>query len=428
VRNLNPITCYTLKGKILVLILQFLLFFISIFKYRIWKYPRVFEENPRTMTWKDLIYFAYKYYYSPPLIAEKNSDTKKRFSSFTYQYNKENNKSGNKITLSFGGDLMPYELINEKNTKHLWDEIGSDFFSHDIVFANLETPLDIEQMPSFVPEVMLNDMHFNTDETTFNIFSGNKAFKGYDVLSIANNHSLDMGKKGFLNTKKWLEKKGIKTIGVNASENEKIEQTCIIEKNGFKIGYIAFTYSLNQFKLPKDSPWLVNLLPLNTPDCDINEIIRQVNLCRDKGAEYIVCSLHCGNAYQAYPSTTTINLFEKIAKQTGVDFICGGHAHNLQPWEMIKYPCPFSGKIKQTFCVYSLGDFIAYDVFDWCHIKAYVSIELYKNENKEILTSIEVKPIYMDKKGNELRLYYLKNCLNKLSKANKVLYESLYKN
>lgn len=380
------------------------------------------------MTWKDLIYFAYKYYYSPPLLAEKNSKLEDRFKSLAYQFNHKINSTDNKLTLSFGGDLMPYELINEKNTTHLWDEIGHDFFSHDIVFANLETPLDIEQKPSFVPEVMLNDMHFNTDETTFNIFSGNNAFKGYDVLSIANNHSLDMGKKGILNTKKWLEKKGIKTIGVNTSENEKIEQTCIVEKNGFKIGYIAFTYSLNQFKLPEDSPYLVNLLPLNTLDCDLSEIKRQVNLCRDKGAEYIVCAIHCGNAYQAYPSTTTINLFEKIAKETGVDFICGGHAHNLQPWEMIKYPCPISGKIKQTFCVYSLGDFIAYDVFDWCHIKAFVSIKLNKNEKKEIQASIEVKPVYMDKKDNELKLFYLKNCLNTLSKANKALYESMYKN
>jgi hypothetical protein len=80
------------------------------------------------MSWKDLIYFAYKYYYSPPLLAEKNSGIEQRFSPLSYQYNKEGNKSGNKLTLSFGGDLMPYELINKKNTVRLWDEIGSDFF------------------------------------------------------------------------------------------------------------------------------------------------------------------------------------------------------------------------------------------------------------------------------------------------------------
>lgn len=425
-RNFNPITCYTIKGKILVFILQFFLFFISIFKFSKWKYPRVFEENPRTMSWKDLIYFAYKYYYSPPILAEKKSGIEQRFNYLPFKYNQADFNSENKLTLSFGGDLMPYELINENNTKQLWDEIGSDFFGHDIVFANLETPLDLSQKPSFVPEVMLNDMHFNTDEATFSIFNGNNKYKGYDVLSIANNHSLDMGVEGILNTKIWLENHGIKAVGVNATEFEKLEKTCIIEKNGIKVGYIAFTYCLNQFELPKDSPWLVNVLALNVPNCDISEIKRQVTICRENGAEYIVCSLHCGNAYQAYPSSTTIQLFEKIAKETEVDFICGGHAHNLQPWEMLSYTNPSTGKTKQTFCVYSLGDYVAYDVFDWCHIKAYVSIELFKNEKKEIESYIKIKPIYMDKKGNELKLQYLENCIEKLSKANTIRYKKLY--
>ncbi|MEN9738997.1 MAG: hypothetical protein RLZZ318_1031, partial [Bacteroidota bacterium] len=99
-------------------------------------------------------------------------------------------------TLSIGGDLMPYAMLTAQNTQNLWQSVGPDFFASDVVFANLETPLVSHLPPAFVPEVMLNDMHFNANEDMMRVFSGNAQFKGYDVLSVCNNHSLDQGVEG----------------------------------------------------------------------------------------------------------------------------------------------------------------------------------------------------------------------------------------
>lgn len=365
----------------------------------------LFEENPRTMRLKDILYFAYKYYYKPPVKAI-NIEIEYHFKPSFFKTKLQNIENiSNQITLSIGGDLMPYEMIKPQNTKHLWDNVGQDFFGSDIVFANLETPIDTNKKPSFVPEVMLSNMLFNTNEQTFKIFSGNGQYKGYDVLSVANNHSLDMGEEGLIETMKYLDSKHIVSVG--AAYNVKDFNTSkIIEKNGIKIGFIAYTYSLNQFLPPADKPWLVNYLPLNTPSCAIETIKQQAINCKAAGADVIVCSLHCGNAYQAFPNQNTINLFEKIFAACGVDIIAGGHPHNLQPWQTYSFVCPFTQKQKKGFAIYSLADFIAYDIFTWCHLCAYLKIDVSKNTSNDIAITIEVKPMVMHMDKYQLQLHY----------------------
>ncbi len=356
---------YTLKGKILCAIIWGLTSIVHLFKRKAWDKALEFEENPLTM--------------------------------------------------------------RAKNTLHLWDEVGPDFFGSDIVFANLETPLDPQKNKSFVPEVMLSNMLFNTDEATFDIFSGQGRYKGYDILSIANNHSLDMGKQGLLNTMDFLHQKNIRTVGASPSA-EHFNDPVIIEKNGLKVGFIAYTYSLNAFEAPEDKPWLVNLLPLNTTGCDISLIQEQTETCRKAGADIVICSIHAGNAYQVFPGKTTIDLFENIFATCGVDVIVGGHPHNLQPWRHYAFKDPFTSKQKNGFAIYSLADFIAYDIFTWCHLCAYVKLEIGRNETGDICINPIVKPLVMERNNRQLQLKYAdkifaKKELTEEEKDLKILYE-----
>ena len=54
---------HSIKGIILCHIIQFLCLPLFIIKGKKWLRARVFEENPRTMGFKDIVYFAYKYYF-----------------------------------------------------------------------------------------------------------------------------------------------------------------------------------------------------------------------------------------------------------------------------------------------------------------------------------------------------------------------------
>jgi poly-gamma-glutamate synthesis protein (capsule biosynthesis protein) len=293
-------------------------------------------------------------------------------------------------------------LINKDSCINLWDEIGSHFFGSDIVFANLETPIDINQAKGFVPEVMLNNMYFNGDEDLFAVFSGNGQYKGYDVLSFANNHTLDKGKEGLLNTIKFLENKSILPVGVASSKDQKTYQ--IINKNGIKVAFLAYTYSLNAIELKPDQAYMVNLLPLNLSDCPLDQVKKEVISAKEEGAELIVISVHAGNAYQAFPSHITVNLYERLFNECGVDIIAGGHPHNLQPWKYYQYKDPFTQKEKKGFAIFSLADFVAYDIYTWCHLCAYLTIEVLKFEDLSIDFNVKVHPTVMEWANNKFKL------------------------
>ena len=414
---------YTVKGKIICGILAALLSVVSLFKGKKWQFPREFEENPRTMTWKDLIYFSYKYYYQ--------SATKYSKVIIAYFRIKENAFTSehtfkSQLTISIGGDLMPYELINKKSCVNLWDEIGPMFFGSDIVFANLETPIDTSQSMGFVPEVMLNNMYFNGDEELFSVFSGNGQYKGYDILSFANNHSLDKDKEGLLNTIKFLEDKSILPVGVASCKEQKTYQ--IIEKNGIKVAFLAYTYSLNAIELKPEQAYMVNLLPLNLPHCPLDEIKAEVIAAKGDGAELIVISVHAGNAYQAFPSQVTIDLYERLFNECGVDIIAGGHPHNLQPWKYYQYTDPFTQKEKKGFAIFSLADFVAYDIYTWCHLCAYLTVDVMKMADNTIDFRVKVHPTVMEWVDNRFKLrsaeeVFAKAHLTEEEKDLKVLYD-----
>ncbi len=366
--------------------------------------PRAFEENPRTMSLRDLLYFTYKYYYKPPTLPPDGE-----VKAFLEAKTGRDEIFETVVTVSVGGDLMPYEMITPSNTAHLWDEVGDGFFGSDIVFANLETPLDVTKKPHFVPEVMLSHMHFNTDDVTLNIFSGMGRYRGYDILSIANNHSLDMGREGLLRTMDHLEGKGILTVGARKTGTEKNFR--IVEVKGIRIGFVAYTYSLNEYLPPDSHPWAVNYLPLNCAGCDISLIRQDVKACREEGADIVIASMHCGNAYQAYPSAQTATLFKDIFETCGVDVIAGGHPHNLQPWNDYEFTDPFTGKRKTGFVIFSLGDFIAYDIFTWCHLCAYLKLEIGRNNEGQVVFRPVVRPMVMQRTGEQLKLVYAENVL-----------------
>jgi len=405
---LKAVRPYSFKGKFLAGIIVVFCSLLSVFMFKKWRNPRVFEENARTMNWKDLIYFAYKYYFKPPFSAKQT----------IIDHFKKNSVSPAEIidadlTISIGGDLMPYDLINEKNCKNLWSEVGSAFFGSDIVFANLETPIDIDQKLGFVPEIMLNDMHFNGNEDLFNIFNGNGKFKGFDILSVANNHSLDMGDTGLLNTLSFLEKKNIKHTGAKKkAEDNGFE---IIDKNGIKTAFLSYTYSFNQFEPSKQLPYLANILPLNVANCNIETMQNDTKKARLMGADLVICALHCGNAYQAYPNQNTIDLFQRIFETCGIDIIAGGHPHNLQPFRYYQFKDPFTQKNKTGFAIYSLADFVAYDIFTWCQLSAFLKIKVKRNANQETVFSVEVNPLIMERNNEQL---VLKDASKVFSKTN----------
>lgn len=391
----NPVRPLTLKGKFLVVLVRLLFKVRKLLGGKDWQYPmKGHHEDPRKMTRKQQLYFGYKYYYRAIFNGDKGAGLEAHFQKQAALFNPPAAQaSTQKITLSAGGDLMPYFCITPTQCSNIWDECGDFFFDSDLVVGNLETPLNLKKPAAFVPEVMLSNMYFNANEEMFSVFSGFGRYKNFDVLSTANNHSLDQGEEGVAETIAFLKQKGIQHVGTALSVAAR-DEIPLLEKNGIKIAFLSYTFSLNALVCPPGKEYLANHLQLNEENPDLSLIVKQTQLARQKGAEFIVAFLHMGCAYQPYPSQTILENMHQICRQTGIDLILGGHPHNAQPIEFLNITDPFSGRQKQTTIVYSQGDFIAYDIHKWCRLPLLIKFELSKINQDVVITALQAKLLY----------------------------------
>ncbi len=391
----NPVRPITLKGKLLVGVIRFLYIIRNLFSAKNGIYPLAgHHEDPRKMNLKQQLYFGYKYYFRAMLKGDKGSGLEEYFQSQAAKFNPiQTDAIDEKLTLSAGGDLMPYHCITPNQCTDLWNDCGDFFFDADLVVANLETPLNPNKPASFVPEVMLNNMYFNANKNMFDVFSGFGKYKGFDLLSTANNHSLDQGEDGVLKTIEFLDQKGIKHVGTARSEEEQ-DAFPIVEKNGIRIAFLSYTFSLNALVCPDGKGYLANHLNLNEEAPDLSLIVRQAQLARQRGAEFLVVFLHMGCAYQPFPSQTIIDNMHEICRLTGIDLVLGGHPHNAQPIEFLEVIDPFSGQKKQTTIVYSQGDFVAYDIHKWCKLPLLLKFDIARINKVVCITAIRAKLFY----------------------------------
>ena len=393
---------FTRRGRRVVALLRALYGFLGLFLGEKWRKPvSDFEENPRESRYLGAAYLGYKYYHRPPIEAEPGIKHyfRKQILDFTPP---TGFISQHQLTISAGGDLMPYERVNAQSTRHLWDEVGDFFFGADLVVANLETPIVPHRPPVAVPELMLSDMLFNGSRELFEIFSGHQRgkkgpYRGYDVLSTANNHSLDQGPDGVRETLDFLAKRHVLATGTAASARDR-ERIPMLERNGITVAFIAWTYCLNQFLPPVEQPWLVNYARLNRPGEPLDALVADVKNARQQGADLVVLLLHTGNAYQAFPSAHTVAAYHRIFQQSGVDVILGSHPHNPQPMERYPFTDPVTGKLKQGFAIYSLADFVADDIFVWDRLVPLLHLTVEKGtlhgKPHTQVTKVRVLPVY----------------------------------
>lgn len=370
--------------------MKLLLNLVYIFRLRSLKYPKPnFEENPRYFNAIDVAYFSFKYYHTQITCGDKYSNTEQYFAKQEF----ETTCGPSQLRISLGGDLMPYANINKDTCPDLWEEVGEFFFSSDIVFANLETPIDLAKPPGAVPEVMLKGMLFNGTEELFKIFNGNGAFRGFDVLSTANNHALDQGVDGLTSTLEFLQKQKVAFSGCALTEKE-VHSFPILERNGISVAFLSYTFSLNEFDLPNGEEWRCNHIRLNSVNADIGLVVQQTKIARDRGADIVIVSLHMGNAYQAYPSQHVHDTIHRICIEGGVDVVAGSHPHNPQPAEWYKY-IDHDGNSKKSLIFYSLGDFVAYDIYSWAHLALLVKLDIQKIGSIAEVTGFKILPAYL---------------------------------
>jgi poly-gamma-glutamate capsule biosynthesis protein CapA/YwtB (metallophosphatase superfamily) len=216
---------------------------------------------------------------------------------------------------------------------------------------------------------------------------------GVDILSTANNHALDKGEKGILSESAYLDQIGLPHVGsfINASDRQKLR---IIDKNGIKIAFLAYTYGTNGIPLPKGKDYLVNIT---------NKNVMKAEIARAKmDADVIVMSIHWGNEYQRIPTNDQRELAQFLANE-GVDIIFGSHSHVLQPMEWIK-----TKNGRKSFVIYSLGNFISAQRGNYRDVGGLATIDIIKQitekGTKIDLANPAFTPTYVTSKNKSFRI------------------------
>ena len=168
---------------------------------------------------------------------------------------------------------------------------------------------------------------------------------GFDILSTANNHSLDQGKAGIISTIEAINSQGIKHIGTNLDKNTK---PLVVEKEGIKIGFLSYTFGLNgldSLLSSEELDYMVNLI-------DEEKIQNDIQILKSEDVDLIVSYIHWGHEYHDQPSKEQMDLGRDMV-DWGINIVFGSHPHLAQKSELI------SIGDKDNLIVYSMGNFIS---------------------------------------------------------------------
>lgn len=304
--------------------------------------------------------------------------------------NVDDNNHSTSISLIMAGD----NLINDKlynaakkddgsyDFKSMYSYIKDIVKNYDLAYYNQETILGgseigVSSYPAFNSPYEVGDATIDT---------------GFNLVSLATNHTLDRGEKAIINSLNyWNNKSNVLTSGSYLSNNDR-NKVNIKEVNNITYTMLNYTYGTNGIKVPEGKEYLVNIWPCtgNNPDNDTKyqeykEVVKEDILrVRDK-VDLLIVAMHFGVEYTHVPTKYQIDMAEFLSS-LGVDIIIGTHPHVIMP---ITY-------INDTLVIYSLGNFLsAQDTNNDYNttVGLLSSIKITKNIDKDNNSSIKLSDL-----------------------------------
>ena len=251
------------------------------------------------------------------------------------------------IRVAAVGDIMmgttfPESILPPEDGATLFRSVVPLLAGHDVVFGNLEGPLtDVDRSPK-CPKPRRDGrpcFAFRTPPR----FVARLAEAGFNVVNVANNHSLDFGMEGLDNTLAALDDAGIQPVGG--------ERVAVFTVGGKSVAVAGFSYSLRTRYVH----------PLRDVEA-MREIVAELK------SEYdlVVVSFHggaegaqamrVGDTEEEFMGEQRGNVvrFARAAVEAGADIVLGHGPHVPRAIEVSR------GKL----IAYSLGNFAVYSMFN----------------------------------------------------------------
>ena len=239
------------------------------------------------------------------------------------------------LNVVFTGDILldrgVRRVIDKHGVDHLFTEgVDSVFRSAQVVVGNLECPATKIQSP-------VQKLYIFRGEPEWL-----EALKRHGIthLNLANNHSIDQGREGLIDTRQNIINTGITAIGAGANMTEAAEPV-LLSRTPRNVWLVpSLRLALENYAYLPDKP-CVSQEPM---DSLLNRVHR---LRKADSTAVIIVSLHWGGEHTMHP----VNSQRWDARQiirAGADVLVCHHTHTLQDVEDINGHSVF----------YSIGNFI----------------------------------------------------------------------
>ncbi|MED1953891.1 CapA family protein [Brevibacillus centrosporus] len=239
------------------------------------------------------------------------------------------------ISLSFAGDVMMSgnveKTLQEKGYDYAFSHVSPLFLTDDYTIVNLETPITERGTPS-------DNKAFVYKSSPLAVPAMKQA--GIDAVNLANNHTLDQGTEGLLDTLAALENHQIDYVGAG-KDDARAYAPVYIEKNGIRVALLGFSRVIPEYSwyAGKNKP---GLAATYDPALAVQSIEEA-----QAGADVVIVIAHWGKEKVDDPIEHQTTLARTFI-DAGADLVIGGHPHVLQGFE----------KYQDKWIAYSLGNFI----------------------------------------------------------------------
>ncbi len=262
----------------------------------------------------------------------------------------------------------------------LLDRIGAIAQNYDIRYYNQETilggdDLGIHGYPTFNGPQSWGDYMTNL---------------GFNLVSTANNHCLDMGTYGLTNSVNyWNQKEGVMMNGTYLSQ-EDYDAIPVGEMNGIKYAFLSYCHDMNGLQ-PEES-YYVTCYSGHEQEM-LDKIARAKTM-----ADVVIVAIHWGDEYQTTPNDEQTSLAQQIA-DAGADIIIGNHPHCIEPVQWLND--------HKTICFYAMGNIVAAQ-YDLSRIEMMAGLTIYKTTYADGTVDIRLD----DLKTDLMYCYFDANCYN----------------
>lgn len=285
-----------------------------------------------------------------------------------------NQEKKDELSLVMVGDCLIHQTVYKAAQKSDGTYSFSDMFTKvkplienkDIAYYNQESiiggkSLGLSTYPRFnSPEEIGDDM--------INL--------GFNTVGLANNHTMDKGEIGVVNSVNyWKTKPGVYYTGQALSNEDRQSNIKIKEVNNIKYVFLSYTTVTNGLLPPEGKEYLTNIYSKEKVENDISSVKDKVDL--------IIVAMHWGVEYQNKENQEQHKIAEELSNM-GVNLIIGTHPHVIQP---VSY-------VNDTLVFYSLGNFISSQDTSDKLTGAVASLTISKKDDKIEFDNIKVNLIY----------------------------------